>query len=102
MEKKMLLKWTKGLLALVLAFLMLFGNGMDVFAAEHCIKTGCGCGRHHLQRGDIISWGDRIYLPDNSNISAKYSSAEFSMGGKRRLCYFSAFGFSRRFKMEIR
>ena len=81
MEKKILLKWTKGLLALVLAFLMLLGNGMDVFAAEYCMKTGCDCGRHHLRIGDIISWGDRIYLPDNSNISAEYSSYFFSMGG---------------------
>ena len=63
MEKKMVLKWTKGLLALVLAFLMLFGNGMDVFAAtEYCVVDGCTCGRTKISEGAIVHGGDTIHI----------------------------------------
>ena len=65
MEKKVLLKRMKGLLALVLAFLMLFGNGMTVLAAGYCVKNGitsCVCGFDVISEGKIVHGGDTIHM----------------------------------------
>ena len=65
MEKKVLLKRMKGLLALVLAFLMLFGNGMTVLAADYCVKNGitsCVCGFDVISEGKIVHGGDTIHM----------------------------------------
>ena len=60
MEKKVLLNRMKGLLALVLAFLMLLGNGMDVFAAEYCVRNGDICDLTTINEGAIVHGGDTI------------------------------------------
>lgn len=55
MEKKVLFQRIKGLLALVLAFTMMFGTGMMVLADEAKIDfTG-------IQIGDNISGGTTLY-----------------------------------------
>ena len=60
MEKNVLLKRMKGLLALVLTFLMLFGNGMDVFAATYKLETHEGS--EDLSFNTIVCGGDAIVL----------------------------------------
>lgn len=59
----------KVLPALALAFLVLLGSEMTVFAAEdYCVVEGCSsCGRQHLQIGDIITFGDTIYTSGAGN-----------------------------------
>ncbi|MDO5019935.1 MAG: hypothetical protein Q4E29_05635 [Lachnospiraceae bacterium] len=65
MEKKKLLKWTKGLLALVLAFLVLLGNGMDVFAATYKLNTRRSSS---LELNAIVCGGDVIELGRYDNL----------------------------------
>ena len=70
MEKNVLLKRMKGLLALVLAFLMLFGNGMDVFAAtEYCLAYDPWCGYSKILKGAIVHGGDAIHIGSSSTLS---------------------------------
>ena len=63
MEKNVLLKRMKGLLALVLTFLMLFGNGMTVFAADFSMSPD----RMDLTEGDIVHGGDKVTIGSGGN-----------------------------------
>ena len=73
----------KVLPALALAFLVLLGSEMTVFAAEeYCLVEGCSsCGRQHLQIGDVISWGDKIYVTGDyvHRVRADYLGKSFDM-----------------------
>lgn len=57
----------KVLPALALAFLVLLGSEMTVFAAEYCIDDNCTCRKTHLdlQVGTVVSWGDTIYVTES-------------------------------------
>lgn len=67
-------KRLKGLMALVLCFGMLFGNGLTVFAADHTIQN-LGTGSV-VNEGDMIKDGGRGTLTYSGNVYFYYKTSE--------------------------
>lgn len=62
MERKEMKKRAKGLLALLLAFIMMFGTSLTVFAAGTTYELDCDNGTAPQLRGATVNAGDRIEL----------------------------------------
>ena len=99
MNKKELQRRGKGLLALMLAFIMMFGTSMTVLAATHTLDSVSG-----LNVGQILNGGDTIeittfsgglaiYIDNGPNLAGSNENARsitLPTGADYRVIYYDA------------